>query len=377
MRFSYHLPVNLIFGPGRLEEIGPLAAVCGRQALLVTGRGSTRKSGLLERVIQELSRRQIGAAIFDQVDPNPTTAAVSAGVELARAGGCDFIIGLGGGSSLDAAKAIAFSLKNDGDLMDYIFGRRTGGEALPLLLVPTTCGTGSEGNSFAVITDAASGDKKSLRSAAVIARAAIIDPLLMTGLPKPVLAAVGFDAFSHCLEAYLAGLAQPLTDLMALEGLRLAGQSLVRLYQGAGGESDWENLCWASTLGGMCIGQAGVAAPHALEHPVSGLYPHVAHGHGLAALTPVIMEKTIPAAPARFAAVARLLGGRDERDFGPALRSLLERLGLKLTLGELGVREKDLDWLTENAFKVSAVSLTNHPAAFDPAQVREIYKLCL
>jgi alcohol dehydrogenase class IV len=376
MPFVFNLPVNLLFGPGALNEIGKRAGVYGSRALIVTGRGSTKKSGLLDRTVGLLGEAGVESRVYDRVEPNPTVVQVGEGVRVLKDGGAEWVLGLGGGSVMDAAKAIAFMGKNDGDLMDYVYGRKTSAVAYPIVLVPTTCGTGSEGNGFAVVTDPATGDKKSLRGNMIIAGLSIIDPELMTTMPRGALAEVGFDALCHCMEAYLSAAAAPVSDLYALEGIALVRESLLPLYQGAGGGAEWEKLSWASTLGGMAIGIAGITAPHALEHPASGLR-NLTHGRGLASLTPPIIERSAAAAPARYARISRLLGGGDERDCAAVVKRLLAGIGLTAGLGSQGVRPEDLDWMTENALKVSAAGIANHPVQFSPEEIKAIYRAAL
>lgn len=376
MRFLFSLPVNLLFGSGVIGEAGKQAARYGKKALLVTGRGSSKKSGLLDRVVKLLAEAGVESLVFDQVDPNPTTAMVSEGVKVLKEGNCDLVLGLGGGSMLDAAKLVSFGALNGGDLMDYVFGRKTPGDALPIILIPTTCGTGSEGNSFAVVTDTETGDKKSLRCPSIVAKLSIVDPDLMASLPKPILASVGFDALCHCMEAWLSAIGQPATDLLALEGIRLIYQSLPPLYRGEGTAGDWENLTWASSIGGMCIGIAGVTAPHGMEHPPSGLR-NVVHGRGLAALTPAIYARSIPGAPEKFAEISRRLGGKDENDCVDRIKQFLAAINLQVTLGGEGVQAEDIDWMAENTLKVSAAGINNHPVRFGLEEIKEIYREAL
>jgi alcohol dehydrogenase class IV len=376
MSFSFNLPVNLVFGSGSVGEIGKRAGAYGKKALIVTGRGSTKKSGLLDRVKGLLSAGGLESRVFDQVEPNPTVLQVSQGVKALKEFGGDFVIGLGGGSIMDAAKGIAFMGKNEGDLMDYVYGRKSSPEAYPIVLVPTTCGTGSEGNGFAVVTDPATGDKKSLRGNMIVARLSIIDPELMTTMPKGVLADVGFDALCHCMEAWLSAIATPVSDLYALEGIRLIHESLVPLYTGKGGMPEWEKLSWASTLGGMSIGIAGITAPHGLEHPASGLR-NITHGKGLAALTPPIIKRSVAAAPAKYAEISRRLGGRDEKDCAAVIGELLARIDLTVKLGSQGVKAEDLDWMAENALKVSAAGVANHPVQFSLDEIKGIFREAL
>lgn len=376
MKFNYNLPVNIIFGRGKVNEVGIEVAKYGKKPLIVTGKNSTKKTGLLDKTISLLKEAGAEPIVFDKVEQNPLTTTAYAGAELAKENKCDVVLGVGGGSIMDAAKAIAFIALNDGDISDYIFGKKISDKALPIILVPTTCGTGSEGNGFAVLTNPENNDKKSLRSNAIVAKASIIDPNLMITMPKHILASVGFDALCHNMEAYLSKNAQPLTTMMALQGIELIGKNLVKAYNNLEDMEAFEAITWGSTLGGMVINTAGVAAPHGMEHPASGL-KDIVHGRGLAALTPVIYEESISAAPEKFAMISRLLGGNDENDCVKIIRKLLKDIELEITLSEQGIKEEDIDWMAENCLKVSAVSMNIHPAQFDIENIKRIYKKAL
>lgn len=372
MNFTYHLPVNLIFGRGTINRIGEITAQYGKKALIVTGTGSTKKSGLLDKTVSLLEAAGVKSEIFDRVTQNPLTTTVYVGAALAAGTGCDVVLGLGGGSIMDAAKAIAFAVENPGDISDYIFGIRQGTKALPIVLVPTTAGTGSEGNCFAVLTNPETKDKKSLRNNCVIARASVIDPELMMTMPKHIIASVGFDALAHNMEAYASRQAQPLTDMKALYGIELLAENLRKVYENPDDAEAWESVTLASTLGGMVIHTAGVAAPHGMEHPASGLRD-IVHGKGLAALTPEIVKRSWACAPDKYAKISRLLGGTGAQDCADSIIRLLEDLNLRVLLGEQGVSEGDVDWMAENCIKVSAPSMRNHPKEFSLEEIKDIY----
>lgn len=373
MTFNYYLPVNLVFGKGRTAECGKLAATYGSKALVVTGRGSTKKSGLLDRVTGYLKDSGVDFAVFDKVSSNPLTTTAEDGARFAKEENCDVVIGLGGGSIMDCAKAIAFLNENNGDINDYIFNRNSGNKALPLILIPTTCGTGSEGNGFAVLTNPENGDKKSLRSNAIIPKVSIIDSELMHTMPNHILSSVGFDALCHSMEAFLSRIGQPMTEMMSLEAMKLLGRYLVEVYNGNEDDEAWDAVTWASTLGGMVINTAGVTLPHGMEHPASGL-KNIVHGRGLAALTPAITEASALKASEKYAMISKCLGGTDEKDCADTIRMMLEKIDLITTLGEQGITEDDIPWMTENCFKVSEAGIGNHPVLFDKAEVEELYK---
>lgn len=372
IKFDYNAPVNLIFGRGRSNEIGIEVAKYGRKALIVTGRNSTKKTGLLDKAIELLKEAKVNYEIFDKVDQNPLTTVIYEGVEVIKETNCDVVLGIGGGSIMDAAKAIAFSFKNPGDISEYIFGIKQGDVALPIVLVPTTAGTGSEGNCFAVLTNPETKDKKSLRTNCIIAKASIVDPELMITMPKEIIASVGFDALCHNIEAYLSKIGQPLTNMKALYGIKLLSENLIKVYNDPSDIEAWESVTLASTLGGMVIGAAGVVAPHGMEHPVSGLHD-VVHGKGLAALMPVILDMSWESEPEKFAKISNLLGGNGAKDCGNNVRGLLDSLNLRVTLKELGVLEKDVEWMAENCMKVSKASIMNHPKEFTIDEIKEIY----
>ncbi len=375
--FNYFLPVNLQFGAGMVNKVGELAKPYGKKALIVTGGSSAKKSGLYDRVKTKLEEAGISTLLFDKVTPNPLTTTAVEGAELAKANGCDMIVGIGGGSIMDAAKGIAFIAVNEGDISDYIYGRKYSPNALPLVLIPTTCGTGSEGNGFAVLTNPENGDKKSLRCPAIVAKVSIVDPEVMMTMPKKVLASVGFDALCHCIEAYTSNTAQPFTDALCSYAIPLITETLVKVYKGEDESIEaWEKLSIASTIGGMVINTAGVTLAHGMEHPVSGLY-NVTHGQGLAALTPAVIDATCKGNRFKFGRLARMLGGFTAEDCSAKIRTLLADLDLTMTLTDLGVKEKDIDWLAENCMKVSAGNLKNTPVPMTKEDIAALYKAAL
>ena len=372
MAFSYFLPVNIAFGCGKVDEVGALSKPYGKKALIVTGRSSAKKSGLYDRVAASLDKQGIAHELFDKVMQNPLTTTAEEGASYAKANGCDMVVAIGGGSVMDCAKAIAFLSLNDGDINDYIFARKASDKALPIVLIPTTCGTGSEGNGFAVLTNPENGDKKSLRCNAIVPSVSIVDPECMMTMPKKVLASVGFDALCHCIEAYTSKIAQPFTDALCEYAMGLIADNLVKVYRGSESRAAWEKITLASTIGGMVINTAGVTLAHGMEHPASGL-KDIVHGHGLAALTPVIIEASHKGNHFKFAKIARLFGGITAEDCAPKIRELLRDLELSCTLGELGLEKKDIPWMAENCMKVSAAGVANNPVVFTQEEIAALY----
>ena len=390
MEFSYFLPVNIQFGWNKVDGVAEFAAPYGKKALIVTGRSSAKKSGLYDRVVAKLDAAHIDHVLFDQVDANPLTTTALDGAALAKSESCDMVIAIGGGSIMDCAKGIAFMAVNDGNINDYIFNRKTSDNALPLIVIPTTCGTGSEGNGFGVLTNPETGDKKSLRCNAIVPKVSIVDPAVMGTMPPHVLASVGFDALCHNIEAYTSKTAQPFSDALAHYAVTLLAQYLVPLYKHVKATVEgkpsilnekqltkaWESVTLASTIGGMVINTAGVTLGHGMEHPASGL-KDITHGVGLAVIEPVVVEYTWSANPEKFNALARIFNHGDGSEFGEALRLMVHELDLTTNFTELGFTKKDIPWLVDNVYVVAAGNIANTVAEVSRNDIEVLYKKML
>mgnify|MGYP002673116899 FL=1 len=387
MEFSYFLPVHIQFGWDKVDSVADFAKPYGNKALIVTGRTSAKKSGLYDRVTAKLDAAHIEHVLFDQVDANPLTTTALDGAALAKSESCDMVIAIGGGSIMDCAKGIAFMSVNEGDINDYIFNRKTSDKALPLIVIPTTCGTGSEGNGFGVLTNPETGDKKSLRCNAIVPKVSIIDPAVMGTMPPHELASVGFDALCHNIEAYTSKTAQPFTDALAHYAVTLLAQYLVPLYKHVKAMDEgksailnetqltkaWESVTLASTIGGMVINTAGVTLAHGMEHPASGL-KDITHGVGLAVIEPVVVEYTWSANPDKFGALARIFNHGDGSELGEALRLIVHDLDLTTNLTELGFTKKDIPWLVDNVYVVATGNIANTVADVSREDIEMLYK---
>ena len=387
MKFSYFLPVNIQFGWNKVDNVADFAVLYGKKALIVTGRTSAKKSGLYDRVVEKLDAAHIGHVLFDQVDANPLTTTALDGAALAKSESCDMVIAMGGGSIMDCAKGIAFMAVNEGDINDYIFNRKVSDNALPLIVIPTTCGTGSEGNGFGVLTNPETGDKKSLRCNAIVPKVSIVDPAVMGTMPPHVLASVGFDALCHNIEAYTSKTAQPFTDALAHYAVTLLAQYLVPLYKHVKATAEgkpavlnevqltkaWESVTLANTIGGMVINTVGVTLAHGMEHPASGL-KDITHGIGLAIIEPVAVEYTWSANPDKFGALARIFNHGDGSELGEALRLIVHDLDLTTNLTELGFTKKDIPWLVDNVYVVATGNIANTVAEISRKDIEALYK---
>lgn len=381
--FEYYMPVKLVFGCGKVSLIGKIAKNYGNKVMIVTGRTSTKKTGLLDKVVNYLKEQGLEIVIFDKIEENPLTTIVEEGANIVNSEGCDLLIGLGGGSAIDAAKGIAFLAVNPGDISDYIFGK-SGKGALPLIAITTTAGTGSEGDSLAVLTNPVTKDKKSLKSPYIYPKVSIVDPELMSTLPKHLIASTGFDALCHCIEAFVANRSNTITDVFALNGIKTISETLPKVYANQMDIEAWKGMALSNTFGGMVIDSAGVALAHGLEHSVSGLL-NVRHGEGLAAILITFMEYSLEAAPNKFAQIAKAMGenleGLSESEAASrsidAVKKLMKTINLQFTLSQLGVKEEHVDWLAENSMKTMTYAISNNPRVPDMEEIKQLYLKCL
>lgn len=317
MRFEFATANRIVFGPGALREAGAAAREFGRHAFVVTGRDAARAQRLLD-----LLRAEKTSAITFAISGEPTTDAVIAATAAARAAGCDFVIGFGGGSALDAAKAVSALLTNEGDLLDYleVIGRAQPltQPAAPCVAIPTTAGTGAEVTRNAVLAAPAQRFKVSLRSPFMLPRLALVDPELTHDLPPALTASTGLDALTQLIEPYVSCRANPLTDALCVEGIRRAARALRTAFHDGRNAAAREDQALASLLGGLALANAGLGAVHGFASPVGGQFP-APHGAVCAALLPHVMEANLRAArarapgsdmPRRYEEIARLLTSR-------------------------------------------------------------------
>jgi len=315
-RFEMASPARIIFGQGAFGEAGHLAAGLGRRALVVRGASGEHAARLLE---------MLGAAGVEHVSlavaAEPTVAMARAAVEAGRDGGCDMVIGIGGGSVLDTAKAAAALLANDGDPLDYMevvgAGKPLVAPSAPAIAIPTTAGTGSEVTRNAVLASPEHGVKASLRSPLMLPRVALVDPELTYGVPPNVTASTGLDALTQLIEPFVSARANPITDGFCREGIFRAASALTQAYVDGGDTEARASMSLASLLSGLALGNSGLGAVHGFASVIGGMFP-APHGAVCAALLPHVTRANLaalaeraPAHPARtrYEEIARLLTG--------------------------------------------------------------------
>ena len=351
MRF--HLPTAVVFGPGRVIELGEIVRqrFNASRLLLVTD-GGIRKAGIADRVISVLPECQV----FDEVEQNPRHPTVEKGGWLARRYEPDLVVGVGGGSVLDAAKAIALLATNPGRIEDYEGREKYKTPPLPVIAVPTTCGTGSEVTWVSVITHTSRKFKMSIKGPLMFPALALVDPDLLITLPPSLVASTGMDALTHAIEAYTVKPATFLTDIFAMEALRLIFRHLENAHRNIKeNRESREGMMLASLLAGMAFGQSDVGAVHCLAEAVGALYD-IPHGVANAVFLPYVMEFNLKAAEEKYAEIAliaRLQGASQEEaslELIQEIKALSSRLAVP-SFSDLGIKENEFIEVAQKAFE--------------------------
>jgi len=350
--FETYIPTKLIFGAGSLIRLGSTVAEYGQKALIVTTGDDMKKFGILEKALMSLEQSGIDAVLFSDVEVNPKTYNVDAGVKVFNENSCDVAIGLGGGSAMDAAKAIAMVAMNGGSTMDYMPGNPRASENItrtfPVICVTTTAGTGSEATYFSVITNPITHEKPGIGTPCMMPAVSFIDPELMLSLPKGITAQTGVDVFFHAMEAFLNQHTTPYSDMVSLEAMQVVVKNLPLVLDRLDNLEARSQMAWANTLGGIAIVLSATCGLHAMGHSISGV-TDIAHGRALSSVAPTFMEYTYKADISRYATVARMLGAdhalSDEsaaRQSGSLLRKFLLQCGMEVNLFDAGIRPEDI-----------------------------------
>ena len=380
--FQFNTTPQVIFRPGAANEIGALARLkCGARPLLVTDPG-LRRIGLCDPALHSLAEAGLGMTVFDEVEADPSLATVMAAVEAGRAAEVTGVIGFGGGSSLDVAKVVALLL-GSGEDIDAAWGvGNAKGPRLPLILVPTTAGTGSEVTPVSIITVGGE-EKRGVSSPILLPDVALLDPDLTLRLPAPITAATGIDAMVHAIEAYASRNANnnPLSKMLARQALQLLGANIeTAVFDGANREARGAMLL-GSMLAGQAFANSPVAAVHALAYPIGGIF-HIPHGLSNALVLPHVLRFNAPQAAGFYAEIAAdvfpdlaMEQGTQGRcaAFIERLADLSQRLGLQTRLRDVGIGEADLPRMASEAMKQGRL-LVNNPRDVREADALAIYR---
>ncbi len=381
--FTFFNPVRLFFGVGAFDRIGEHAAGWGARALLVTGRSAARNSGLLDRAVSLLEGADVAVTLFDRIMPNPTATVVDEGAALARANGCDVVVAVGGGSAMDAAKAIACCAAEGAPAADFLRledKREPSAATLPLVCATTTSGTSSELTPFAVVTVEEWTQKSAIRSDYIYPKVAIIDPELTLTCPPHVTAAVGVDVLVHAIEGYFSTAASAITEMCSERAIELVARKLPRAVEDGGDLAARDAMARANVFAGYTLSNAGAGVLHALEHPISAHHPEIAHGAGLAALLVTYAQRYFDRDPWRFGRIAKLMGRgvpgaptEHSAEFAAdAIRALLANVGLDIRLPDLGVRRDEIATIVDDAMRYMAGAIAKTPGELTRADLIDL-----
>ncbi len=376
----YLSPPVVISGPGCLEDAAFQMAKLGKKALVVTD-ATMRQVGLVERLEHLLQQAGVAAAVFDRVNEEPTTRHVEEGVACLEENDCQFLVGLGGGSPIDAAKIIAAAAKHKQPAKEFQGVDQIKGPILPLVAVPTTAGTGTEVTRVSIITDESDHVKMLMMSDYLVPDMAVCDSALTLSMPRSLTAATGLDALTHAVEAYISVKAQPMTDLLALEAVRLLSRYLRRAWSNGSDQEARYYTMHAATLAGLAFSNSSVALVHGMSRPIGACF-NVPHGISNAVLLPAVCRFTLPGAIERFAHLAEAMGepvqGLSRLEAAEKAVTFLERLCSDfnmLGLKNAGVGRAELDKMAAKMARdaIASGSPGNNPRLATEEEIIQLY----
>ena len=386
MQFNCYMPTKVIFGCGRLSELANLEMPGKKALILITCGNSMRRLGYLNRVQELLSVNGIDSVVFGKILPNPIEQHVLEAAALARKEKCDFIIGLGGGSAIDSAKATAIMVNNgEHTYWDYIKGKaEIKNKVLPIIAIPTTAGTGTETDPWTVITNTNTNEKIGFGCDQTFPLFSIVDPELTVSVPSLFTAYQGMDALFHSIEGYLSLKAQPISDLFALDSILRIATFLPKVVKNGEDLPAREQVLWASTQGGIVESLSSCISEHSLEHALSAFFPELPHGAGLVALSVPYFSKLLELnrdkVATRYMNMAKAMGepGTNPEDFILAIQKIIKAVGLeKLALSNWGVSPDDAEKLAENSFLAMGGLYNMDPVRLTKKDAIEILKAAI
>lgn len=377
MNFTYYMPTKLLFGKGQLGNLHK-ERLPGKKALIVISSGnSIKKFGYLDKVVEQLKLAGVEYYIYDKIKPNPTLTGVMEGAKLARENKCDFVIGLGGGSSIDSAKSIAVMATNEGDYWDYVNGgsgkaNEIKNDPLPIVAITTTAGTGTEADPWTVITNEENNEKIGFGYEKTFPVLSVIDSELMMTVPEKLTAYQGFDALFHSTEGYLNKTSYIISDMYALKSIELIGKYLAKAVRDGNNEEARANIALANTFSGIVESTSGCISEHSIEHALSAFHSELPHGAGLIMISKeyyTLIAKS-GSCDEKMIEMAKALGKKDATkamDFVTALVELQESCSVdNLKMSDFGIDNENLEKYALNAretmgglFEVDPIVISN------------------
>jgi alcohol dehydrogenase class IV len=375
--YQHWNPGKLIVGPNSLNQL--TNELSSKEVpLIITDKG-VLNAGILNKLTAVLDGAGIRYHLFDGIEPDPPFEIVEKAAAAYQDNGCTLVIGLGGGSSIDGAKAVSLKVSQKENLREYAMGKVIEGMIAPIYAIPTTAGTGSEVTGVAVIKDQGNKMKMVLRGMQLIPKTVILDPELLVSIPPKVAAETGADALSHAVESYVSLNSNVITEAFALTAIRMISKYLRRMVANPGDIETAGQMLLASCIAGLSFSNAGLGLTHSLAHPL-GAYFHVSHGLSCALYLPFVMDFNLPTCPEKYASIADAMG-ENVRQFSPhraakqavfAVRELLADIGIPRTFSELGISFELNPKMVENA--LAAVPTGLNPRRADKDQISKLFK---
>jgi phosphonate metabolism-associated iron-containing alcohol dehydrogenase len=365
-------PVKITFGAGSLERLPELAAsLPGKRIALITGQAIIRELGILDRVRSLLADREL--SVYEGVEPNPQLGQAQEAVNFAREHRAEAILGIGGGSALDTAKVVAATVPNGGEVVPLLEKLRPlSGGSLPTVMIPTTAGTGSEVTRWATLWDLQAKKKYSLEGPGMYPTHALLDPKLTRTLPPMFTAATGMDALSHAMEAYWNRNANPISDAYALEAVRRIVDTLPMVVNEPDNLEHRTRMLLAALMAGLAFSNTKTAAAHSLSYPMT-LHYGVVHGQASSITLPALLRYNAEASLERMMQLARAVGGNSVESGARRIQVLLQRVGLKTSLRELGIDEAGIEVCVREGYTPDRAG--HNLRDLDPAGMREVLQM--
>lgn len=389
MNFNMNMPVRLLFGGGKVSEFGASVKSVGSKVFIVSMEDIV-ELGLLDKALASLKAEGVAYEIFSEVQPDPKSKDVDAVVDQLRQSGCDVVAGIGGGSAIDFAKALAICAGHELDVWSYVnLSNRPpapvdAAKVLPVIAVPTTAGTGSEMTPYSVITNSETVQKGTIKEPSIFPKVSLVDPELMATLPPKLTAITGVDALAHSVESYFnVPNRTPYSDMIVEESVRYIAKYLPRAFKDGSDMEARAGMAWGSTLGGIAISQAGTTVVHALAQPL-GARMGLSHGVSVSIFLLEVLKATLPEDASRFARLAAPLGVTQLKGDDMTLANLaIERMGSLMNevempprLSDFGAKEELIEELAEDVATYMSRPLKQHPRVFTKDELREIVRGC-
>lgn len=372
--FRYLAPTEIVFGSGSFRSLGRLCSDFGKKAIIVTGRNSARKIGAIDIALEQLP----DAIVFDQVQENPDSDTCDKGADVCRQNGCDFVVAIGGGSPMDAAKAIAGLALNEGHCVDFFGSGKLINGALPVVAVPTTAGTGSEVTQYAVIINTAENMKRTVSGPEIFPAVAILDPELSVTMSPSITANTGLDALSQAMEGLVSNKSTPVSDTLAIESCKIVGEWLPKAVLDGQDIEARSRMLYAACLSGYVIAQTGTTLVHGMGYYLTIEFG-IAHGLANGLLLPPIFRHNAEQMPGKVAAIATALGYPAEatpEDSGDkvveAIYNLFDKIGVSTSAKDSGSDIERIDWCAEHISK-DPTRFKNQPGDVPLEKVRQFY----